>query len=331
MPLRSLRRPVLALALIAVASLAGSWAYRQQIADRRPDASVPGVVRETEIQVAPEIGGRLESVLVEAGQRVKKGDVLAVLSSPALSASLVEAKAAAANAVAERTNVYAGVRKEEIDIAARNVQIAESNLALAQQQYSRAATLAAKKFQTQQKLDEAAGALRKAEASLTLQRAIHELSKAGPTQEERASADAKMALADAFAATIAAKVAKTTLIAPVDGGVRLIVAAPGEVISPGQAIMTLEAGRERWFTFTLREDHLGAVAVGSPLWLRDAKGGRIEARVTELRPLGEFATWRATRAVGDHDINSFLLRADPVVDTGELEPGMTVWLDRGGS
>jgi multidrug resistance efflux pump len=327
MRFRSLRRPALALALLGVAGSAGYWAYREQIAGTRPVDSLPGVVRETEIQIAPEISGRLESLPVTAGQRVKKGDVLAVLSNPALSASLAEAKAAAANALAERTRVYAGVRKEEIDIAGRNVEIAESNLGLAQQQYSRAATLAAKNFQTQQKLDEARGALRKAEASLTLQRAIYERSKAGPTAEERASADAKMALADASAATIAAKAEKTTLVAPVDGSVRLIVASPGEVISPGQAILTLQSGRERWFTFTLREDRLGTASVGSIISLRDAKGNPIKARITELSPLGEFATWRAARAVGDHDINSFLLRAEPDADTQELEPGMTVWLD----
>ena len=91
--------------------------------------------------------------------------------------------------------------------------------------------------------------------------------------------------------------------------------------------MTLEAGRERWFTFTLREDHLGAIGIGSPLSLRNAKGERIKARVTELRPLGEFAVWRAARAVGDHDLNSFLVRADPVAETEGLEPGMTVWID----
>ncbi|MBV8964074.1 MAG: HlyD family secretion protein, partial [Hyphomicrobiales bacterium] len=62
--------------------------------------------------------------------------------------------------------------------------------------------------------------------------------------------------------------------------------------------------------------------------LLTAKGDRVETRVTELRPLGEFAVWRAARAVGDHDINSFLLRADPTGDVGDLEPGMTVWIDR---
>ena len=89
-----------------------------------------------------------------------------------------------------------------------------------------------------------------------------------------------------------------------------------------------DAGTKPQLTFTLREDRLGAIAVGAPFSLRTAKGDRIAARVTELRPLGEFATWRAARAVGDHDVNSFLVRADPIAETQELEPGMTVWLDR---
>jgi HlyD family secretion protein len=328
MRLESLRRPALALAIVTLAGTAGFLTNRWHAAGTPPAAAIPGIVRETEIQVAPETGGRLASVLVASGQHIARGDVLALLSSPELSAALAEAKAAAANARADRANVYAGVRKEEIDIAARNVDIAESNLALAKQEYARAAALAARNFQTQQKLDEATAALKKAEASLTLQHANYARSKAGPTAEERASADAKVALAKAATANLAAKLAKTTLRAPVDGEVRLIVARPGEIISAGETIMTLEAGRERWFTFTVREDRLGAIAVGAPFSLRTAKGDRIAARVTELRPLGEFATWRAARAVGDHDVNSFLVRADPIAETQELEPGMTVWLDR---
>ncbi len=326
---RSLRRPIFILAVLALAAGAGFWTYRRELARRPPAAGSPGVVRETEIHVAPEIEGRLASVQVVAGQSVRKGDVLAILSAPDVAASVEEAKAAAADARANRANVYAGVRKEQVDIAARNVEIATSNLTLAQAQYDRAATLAAKNFQTGQKLDEAGDALRKAQASLVLQRAVYERDKAGPTAEERATADAKVALAEAAAANLAAKLAKTTLVAPVDGRVSLLVAEPGEVISPGQSIMTLEAGRQRWFTFTIREDHLGAIAIGSPLWLRTAKGDRFEARVTELRPLGEFATWRAARAVGDHDLNGFLVRADPINEIEGLEPGMTVWLDRG--
>jgi HlyD family secretion protein len=59
----------------------------------------------------------------------------------------------------------------------------------------------------------------------------------------------------------------------------------------------------------------------------DTAAGRVPGRVTELRPLGEFATWRAARAVGDHDLNSFFVRVDPIVPIEGIEPGMTVWLE----
>ncbi|MBW0004062.1 MAG: biotin/lipoyl-binding protein [Hyphomicrobiales bacterium] len=297
-------------------------------AAERSSAPIIGVVHQTEIRIAPETSARLVSFPVHSGQEVRKGDTLAVLSSPELAASAQEAKANAASARANKVNVDAGVRREEIDIAAQNVRIAQANLVLAQQQHARAVALAARDFASKQQLDEATAALNKAEASQDLAQANYEQSRAGPTREERAIADANVVLADAALADLQAQLEKTTLKAPVDGVVRLLVAEPGEAISPGQAVMTLEVGRERWFTFTVREDRLGDMAIGAPLMLLTAKGDRVRARVTELRPLGEFAVWRATRAVGDHDINSFFVRADPVGDVQGLEPGMTVWINR---
>ena len=56
-------------------------------------------------------------------------------------------------------------------------------------------------------------------------------------------------------------------------------------------------------------------------------GKTTQARVVELRPLGDFATWQATRAIGDHDLNSFFVRLEPVSDDdNDLAPGMSVWL-----
>jgi multidrug resistance efflux pump len=229
---------LLCLAAVALAG-AGLFAYRKG----EPTATrIPGVVRETEIHIAPEISGRLSSVLVTAGQEVHKGDVLATLSNPELAASVVEAKAALAKARADRDNVFAGVRKEEVDMSARDVQIAEANLTLARQQFERSAALAATNFTSKQQLDEITASRRKSEANLASLREAHARNNAGPTKEERASAEAKVVLAKATAANLEAKLDKTKLTAPVDGMVRLLVAQPGEVISPGQSVMTLEAG-----------------------------------------------------------------------------------------
>jgi HlyD family secretion protein len=106
----------------------------------------------------------------------------------------------------------------------------------------------------------------------------------------------------------------------------VIVAEPGEAIRPGQPVLTLEVGGERWFAFNVREDRLVGFTLGTTVRLGAAPDKVIPARITEIRGLGEFATWRAARAVGDHDLNTFRVRAEPIEPVG-LDPGVTVWLD----
>jgi HlyD family secretion protein len=291
---------------------------------RRPP--ITGMVRQTEIRIAPETTGRLASVAVHPGDQVRKGDLLAVIDNPDLIARLGEARAAAASARAERDRIYSGVRAEEIAIADEAVRTAEANLVLAQAQYDRSATLAAKGFTSGQQLDENAASLAKAKADLALKQAVALADKAGPIAEERALAEAKVALAEATVEDIETQLAKTRLLSPADGTIGIRVAEPGEIMAPGKPVLTLDVAGERWFAFTLREDSLGDMTIGGTVALSAPDGRRIGAKVTELRPLGEFATWRAARAVGDHDLNAFLIRLDPQQGFEGLEPGMSVWL-----
>lgn len=62
--------------------------------------------------------------------------------------------------------------------------------------------------------------------------------------------------------------------------------------------------------------------------LRNGANEATKAVVTELRPLGTFATWQAERVIGDHDRNTLRLRLDPQGDAATLEPGMTVWIEK---
>ncbi len=302
--------------------------FRYEV-QHNPKPPLVGVVHETEIRIAPEISARLKSLAVTPGQAVRKGETLAELSSPEIAASLEEAKANAESARANLANVAAGVRQEEIDEAAQRAAVAASNLALAKAQFARVSTLAAKNFASRQQYDEDAAALAEADAHLNLAQAALAESKAGPTREQLDIAASEVRLALATINDVAARLAKTTLTAPADGVARLLVAEPGEAIVPGQPVLTLGVGGDRWFSFTIREDRFDGLTIGSKLTLQTAAGARVQAKVTELRPLGEFAVWRAARAVGDHDLNNFLLRADPIGPTPKLEPGMTVWIDEG--
>lgn len=104
--------------------------------------------------------------------------------------------------------------------------------------------------------------------------------------------------------------------------------AAGEIMTPGRPLIIFAPDSGVWYSFIVHEDHLGVVAVGAPLTLKAADGHSIPARATALLPLGEFATWRAAQAVGDHDPNSFRLRVEPVGAAESLEPGMTVFLPK---
>jgi HlyD family secretion protein len=96
----------------------------------------------------------------------------------------------------------------------------------------------------------------------------------------------------------------------------------------GWSIKRRTAGRQ-WLSFNAREDFLKGRTVGTTVEV--ARAGTRETMpsvVTELRPLGTFATWQAERAVGDPDRNTLRLRLDPHGDPTGLEPGMTVWIAR---
>jgi HlyD family secretion protein len=288
----------------------------------------PGVVHSTEIKVAPEISGRLARFAVTPGQSVRAGDELVELVSPELSAALVLANAQLDEARAGRDRIYAGIRKEQVDVLEREVETSKANLLYAEQEFARKSKLAADGFAPRQDFDKAAAAVATTRAKLAAVEKTYEAAHLGPTREELAIADAKVENAATSVSVIAAQVAKLKIHAPTEGVVAVIVAESGEAIIPGQPILTLEATGRRWTSFNLREDQFGELRIGTQVELLLAGGvDRIAAQVTEIIPRGEFAVWRAARVVGDHDLNTFLVRADPIDTTaGGLQPGMTVWL-----
>jgi len=289
----------------------------------------PAMVRSTEIRIAPEISGRLLRFAVKPGQNVRAGDELVELISPELSASLVLAEAQVGAARASRDHVYAGIREEEVGALERQIEKAKGNVLYAEQEYARKYQLARHGFASRQDLDKATAAIGVARAELGAAEKNYQAAHAGPTREELAIADAKVENAAASAAVIAARLAKLKIRAPADGVVKVVVAEPGEAIVPGQPMMTLETSGRQWASLNLREDQFGDLRLGSRVNLQPNVGGNaVEGRVTEIVPRGEFATWRAARVVGDHDLNTFLVRADPIDGAGTgFQPGMSVWLD----
>jgi HlyD family secretion protein len=320
-------KPVSVVAVVLVLLAAGTAGYALWPSEAA--APIVGVVRTTEIRVAPEVGGQLAAIRVRKGEHVRSGEVVATLSAIELSASVAQARAILEAARADRDHVYAGVRAEEVASLAAAISKAKSRLEYAQSQLARTSFLARSDTATQQALDQAENDVASARADIAEAKANHDAAVAGPTREERAIADAQVKAAASALAVIERHLDKTILRAPVDGVVSVLVAEVGENIRVGEPVLVIEETSKRWLSFNVREDWLRGLTVGAKVGVvRAGMREPMPAVVTELVPLGSFATWQAERAIGDHDRNTLRLRVDPQGNTMGFEPGMTVWLNR---
>jgi HlyD family secretion protein len=315
-------------AIVAIALVLAAGALIYSLRNSGSAAAIVGVVRATEIRVEPEVDGQLVSITVKKGTQVRAGDVVARLSAVELTAQADQARAALASATASRNNVYAGVRQEQIASLKAEIAKASARLEYVQAQLTRTSTLARQSFESQQALDQAENDAASARADVAKAQANYDAAIAGPTKEERAIADAQVQAAAAAVVVLERRLEKMILRAPADGIVSVIVAEVGENVRAGQPILMVEAASKQWLSFNVREDHLSRLTMGKKVGvMRNGTDGPTEAVITELRPLGIFATWQAERVIGDHDRNTLRLRLDPEGQPAGLEPGMTVWIE----
>jgi HlyD family secretion protein len=315
-------RAIVAIILLLVAGALIYFARRPEQA-----TAIVGVVRATEVRVEPEVNGQLVSIAVEKGDHVHTGDVLARLSAVELTAQLDQARAAFASATASRNNVYAGVRREQVDSLKAAIAKASARLDYVQAQLTRTSTLARQSFESQQALDQAENDTASASADVAEAQANYDAAVAGPTREERAIADAQVQVAAAAVTVLERRLDKMILRAPADGVVSVIAAEVGENVRAGQPILMVEAAGRQWLSFNAREDYLNHLTMGETVSvMRNGTDSATKAVITELRPLGTFATWQAERVIGDHDRNTLRLRLDPQGEAEGFEPGATVWI-----
>src|SRR5882757_3325378 len=245
-------------------------------------AKIVGVVRTTEVRVEPEVNGQLTSITVKKGAQVHAGDILARLSAVELTAQADQARAALASATANRNNVYAGVRREQVDSLKAAIAKASARLDYVQAQLTRTSTLARQSSESQQSLDQAENDAASARADVAAAQANYDAAVAGPTREERAIADVQVQAATAAVTVLERRLDKMVLRAPAAGVVSVIAAEVGENVHAGQPILMVEAAGKQWLSFNVREDHLNRLSMGETASvIRNGADGAIKAAITE--------------------------------------------------
>ena len=183
------------------------------------------------INVGAGADGVLTAVLVQEGQQVKAGEVIALIDCREIESQIDEARALAERARQNRLRLLRGSRPEERRKAADETAVAEAQFKQAQLQHQRIAQLFKSAVVSKEELDKTARDLAVAEATLHATKNQETLVNAPPLPEELARADSEVALADGQARTAKARLDKCTVKAPLSGTILRTFLKSGESVS----------------------------------------------------------------------------------------------------
>jgi len=205
---------------------------------------------------------RIETVLVQEGDRVEKGQVVGTLEMERLraTAAQAEARVEAQRHVVER--LENGTRPEEIDQARANVNSAKADLTNARLNYERFKQSAGGGATSQQDLDTAQAAFEVAEAKLRVNQKALDLAVIGPRKEDIAEARATLLSNRAEHAVAKRNLAYATLVSPTNGVVQNRILEPGEMASPQRAVLNIAITDPKWVRVYAGEPDLGKIRMG---------------------------------------------------------------------
>ncbi len=208
---------------------------------------------------------RISEVLVQEGDKVTRGQVLARLDTSRLKPQTASAQADldAQQAVVER--LHHGSRPEEIAQARANVAAAMADRVNAEQQWRRQTALAeltTGRASSQQDLESAKAALDSAQARLVVAEKALELAVLGPRKEDIAQAEALLRADQARLDLLHRQLADSELVAPSNAVVRTRLLEPGEMVSPQRPVFNLAIVDPKWVRAYVSESDLGKIHPG---------------------------------------------------------------------
>jgi HlyD family secretion protein len=259
-----MKKRIIAIGLAALAAVGiGWWLTHRHAASN--EIVLYGNIDLREVDLAFNDSERVAEVLVQEGDRVRKGQVLALLDTGRLAPQLAQAQAQAAAQAAVVARMHHGSRPQEIAQARANLALAQADARQAQDNSLRLE----KVFQSsggraisRQDLVNAKAQWDVAEARVDVNRKALELAVIGPRAEDIAQAEAVLQGDEAHVALLAREVADATLRAPLDAVVRSRVAEPGDMASPQKTAFTLAITDPKWVRAYVSETELGLVHPG---------------------------------------------------------------------
>ncbi|MBX9786017.1 MAG: secretion protein HlyD [Alphaproteobacteria bacterium] len=249
-----------------------------------------GNVDIRQVDLGFRVSGRLQKMLVEEGDQVKQGDLLAVLDKAPYEADLASAKAALAQAEANYLKLQHGSRPQEIEEARALVHEKQASLTNADLIFARQQEQIKIGASSQQNYDDAFAQKNEAEAQLKSAQESLDLAEEGFRQEDIQAGKAAMEVAKAQLESAKINLTDTEICSPSDGIILTRVREPGAIIAPQSIIYTLTLHKPVWIRAYVSETDLGSIKPGmEALIYTDADPDNpFKAKIGFISPTAEF-------------------------------------------
>ena len=246
--------------LIIVIACAGFYYYRQS--QSSSELKLYGNVDVRQVSLAFNSSERIDTMLVEEGAQVKKGQLLATLKTETLKLNIAQSKANIARQEAAVERLHNGSRPQEIEQAEAQQREASASFENALLYKQRMDNLYSQSAISKQQLDDADAKYKAAKAALDNARAAYNLSEIGPRTEDIKEAEAQLEGLRANLAQQEYTLAQAELKAPLDGVIRSRLLEPGDMASPQKAVYTLTIDNKKWIRAYVSEKQLGLIHPG---------------------------------------------------------------------
>jgi HlyD family secretion protein len=300
-------------------------------------ARVSGQVEAVEVQVAPEIGGRIVEIPINEGDRLKQGDVIARLDTRDIELAIQRMQAERNQAEAQLRLLQAGSRPEDVRqaeaqaaAAAGEVSGAQVDLAAAEADLQRFERLLQSNSGSQKQRDDAAARrdiardrVLSARARETAAREGVARLRSGARPQEIAAARARVQAVDAQMATLQKQKDDATVRAPIAGVVTERLLDPGEMAAPRAPLAVLSDLDHAWAEVFVDEPQVPRIRLGQPATVITDAGDRLPGKVSFISSKAEFTPRNVQTA---DDRSKLVYRVKIAADNakGVLKQGMPV-------
>lgn len=282
---------VIVLAVVATAVIFGiRWHKNRQEAGAGSGLKLYGTIDIRDASLAFTEQERIDAVLVEEGDPVEAGQVLARLKTDRLQARLQEATAKIAAQEEVVNRLKAGNRPQEIEQARAQMAAATADLENADRNYHRLLKTSGTGATSDQALDNAESRLDVARAKLAAAENVLSLAVEGPRAEDIAAAEKSLAALEAGRSLLDIRLSEMTLTAPADGMIQSRILEPGEMAGPTRPIFTLALTDPKWARVYVSEPDLGKITSGmaATIYSDSFPEEAIEGWVGFISPIAEF-------------------------------------------